>query len=123
MIIQCFIVSSNHLICDKLIHFITNTYFLEVFDEDELSFDDGYPMLMFLDMDSFKLSTAYIKKMLLLPFIPVFISSTYSKDFISNWLQIDTLNIGYLKKTANYDDFIEEISKVIDYYNIEHLWK
>lgn len=123
MAIQCFIVSGNNLICDKLTGYINHTYFLEVFDEDELSFDDGYPMLMFLDMDSFKLSTAYIKKMLLLPFIPVFISSTYSKDFISNWLQIDALNIGYLKKTANYDDFIEEISWVIDHCNVEPLSK
>lgn len=123
MIIQCFILSSNNLMKDKLIRFVSHTYFLEVFDKNELSFDDGYPILMFLDMDSFKLGAAYIKKMLLLPLIPVFISSMYSKSFISNWLQIDTLNMGYLNKTADYTGFIEEISRVIDHCNIDPVRK
>ncbi|QCX52487.1 hypothetical protein [Elizabethkingia sp. JS20170427COW] len=91
------------------------TYFLELFDGDELSFDDGYPMLMFFDIDSFRLGAAHIQKMLLLPFIPIFISSTYSKEFISEWLQIDSRDMGFLNKTANYEEFLEEISQSIDY--------
>lgn len=114
MSINCFIASKNALVIDKIQNFIHKHCSLCVFDEEELVFEDGYPMLIFFDLDSFKIGVESIKKILTLPFIPVFISSTYTKDFIVDWLNLDSKKIGFLLKTSTYSQFIEEISNVID---------
>jgi len=107
-------VSNNDLVLNKLTFFIEQTYFLEIFDEEELSFEDGYPMFMFFDIDSLKIGVQNVKKILSLPFLPVFISSVYSRDFIKQLMGNSFSNFGFLNKKSSYHDFITEISHVID---------
>ncbi|WP_042721849.1 hypothetical protein [Flavobacterium sp. B17] len=107
-------VSSNDLIINKLTTFVEKTYFLEIFDDEELVFEDGYPMFMFFDMDSWKIGVQNMKKILSLPFLPVFISSVYSRDIVNQIMGPGFSCFGFLNKKSNYDDFIKEISEIID---------
>ena len=118
MPIKCLLISKNVLLLDSINHFITKTYFLEVYDEEDKDcLEELYPMLMFFDLDSFKLGKQGIMKLLSLKLLPVFISSIYSRQFISTWLSLNNEKIGYLKKNSNYKDFLEEISRVVDNSN------
>ncbi|WP_143052717.1 hypothetical protein [Chryseobacterium taichungense] len=112
--IKCFMVSRNDLLINKLETFVEKTYFLEIFDEDELLFEDGYPMFMFFDIDSLKIGVQNMKKILTLPFLPVFISSVYSRDIVKQIMGDRFSYFGFLNKKSSYDDFIKEISQVID---------
>lgn len=117
MPIDCIIASKNMLVMDKVQHFIHKTHFLTIFEGDELSFNEGYSMLLFFDVDSLKIGAQAIKKILSLPLIPIFISSAYTKAFLSEWLGIEPHNIGLLQKNASYKIFIDEVSNVIDNSN------
>jgi hypothetical protein len=107
-------VSRNDLLINKLATFVEKTYFLEIFDEEELFFEDGYPMFIFFDIDSLKIGIQNIKKILALPFMPVFISSVYSRDIVTQIMGSNFSCFGFLNKKSNYDDFIKEISEIID---------
>jgi len=107
-------VSRNDLLISKLVTFVEKTYFLEIFDEEELFFEDGYPMFMFFDMDSLKIGVQNIKKILTMPFLPVFISSVYSRDIVAQIMGNGFSYFGFLNKKSSYDDFIKEISQIID---------
>lgn len=107
-------VSRNDLLINKLATFVEKTYFLEIFDEEDLVFEDGYPMFMFFDMDSLRIGVQNMKKILALPFLPVFISSVYSRDIVKQIMGPGFSCFGFLNKKSNYDDFIKEISEIID---------
>ncbi|WP_374461653.1 hypothetical protein [Chryseobacterium taeanense] len=107
-------VSRNDLLISKLATFVEKTYFLEIFDEEDLVFEDGYPMFMFFDIDSLKIGVQNMKKILTLPFLPVFISSVYSRDIVTQIMGPGFPSFGFLNKKSNYNDFIKEISEIID---------
>lgn len=94
--------------------FVGKTGYLEIIDQDVSKYEDDFPLFMFFDIDSLKIGIHNIKNTISHRFYPIFISSIYSRDFLKKLLGTEFDNIGYLNKMSNYEDFINEISHIID---------
>lgn len=115
MWINCKIISENLLIHHKLKGFIDKTHFLTLSEEKELKEDDH---IIFWDNDSINLDTSYLQGYMDKGSILIVISSIFPKNIISNFFEDDQrLKIGVLTKNMYYQQFIEEISMVIDNLN------
>jgi hypothetical protein len=111
----CKIVSENALIHYKLKEFIDKTHFLTFSTEKSTKEDD---CIIFWDTDSINIDTSYLKKCMDKGSIIFIISSIFPKNIISNFFEEDQrLKIGILTKNMHYNQFIEELSRVIDNLN------
>lgn len=114
MWINCKIVSENILIHYKLKEFIDKTHFL-TFSTESTKEDDS---IIFWDNDSINVDTSYLKKCMDKGSIVFIISSIFPKNIISNLFEEDQrLKIGILTKNMYYNQFIDELSRVIDSLN------
>lgn len=115
MWINCKIVSENTLIHYKLKEFIDKTYFLNLSQEENSQEDDH---IIFWDNDSVNMDTSYLQGCMDKGAIIIIISSIFPKNIISNFFKEgQILKIGVLNKNMYYNQFVEEISSVIDSLN------
>lgn len=115
MWINCKIVSENHLIHYKIKEFINKTHFLTLSEEINTKDEDH---IIFWDNDSLNIDAAYLKDRMDKGSIVIIISSIFPKSIISNFFEEDErLKIGVLTKNMYYNQFVEEISRVIDNLN------
>lgn len=115
MWVNCKIVSENTLIHYKLNEFINKTHFLTLSGQKDTKEDDE---IIFWDNDSINMDTPYLKECIDRGSIVIVISSIFPKNIISNFFEEDQrLKIGVLTKSMYYNQFIEEISRVIDSLN------
>jgi len=115
MWVNCKIVSENNLIHYKLKEFIDKTHFLTLSEEKTPKEDDH---IIFWDNDSMNIDTPYLKGCMDKGSIVIVISSIFPKNIISNFFEEDQrLKIGVLTKNMYYNQFLEEISRVIDNLN------
>ena len=104
--------SNNDLLINKLHYYVDKTQFLELLPKSEFQNEYEFPVFMFYDIDSVNIQNA--KYVLSQSFCPIFISSLYTRDVVEKMLGTEFSNIGYLSKLSNYEDFIEEVSQLID---------
>ncbi|KQT24428.1 hypothetical protein ASG22_10500 [Chryseobacterium sp. Leaf405] len=115
MWVNCKIISENTLIHYKLKEFIDKTHFLTLSEEKTPKEDDH---IIFWDNDSMNIDTPYLKGCMDKGSIVIVISSIFPKNIISNFFEEDQrLKIGVLTKNMYYNQFLEEISRVIDNLN------
>lgn len=115
MWVNCKIVSENILIHYKLKEFIDKTHFLTFSAENSTKEDD---CIIFWDNDSINVDKSYLKECIDKGSIVFIISSIFPKNIISNLFEEDQrLKIGILTKDMYYNQFIEELSRIIDNLN------
>lgn len=115
MWVNCKIVSENILIHYKLKEFIDKTHFLTFSAKKSKKEDE---CIIFWDNDSINVDISYLKECMYKGSIVFIISSIFPKKIISNLFEEDQrLRIGILTKNMHYNQFIDELSRVIDNLN------
>lgn len=115
MHINCKILSENHIIHYKLKEFIDKTHFLNLSKKESTAENDN---IIFWDSDSINIDVPYLRNSMDNGAIVIIISSIFPKNIISNFFtEEQRLKFGFLTKKMHYNEFIEEISQVIDNLN------
>ncbi|WP_267406668.1 MULTISPECIES: hypothetical protein [unclassified Chryseobacterium] len=113
MWINCKIISDNLLIYNKFKEFITKTPFFIVCEEANDAYEDI--QIIIWDIDSIDLDKFYIAECINNGKIVIIIHSLFSKEIIINWFDENLLqSIGAIHSNILYQQFVEEISKIVD---------
>lgn len=115
MWVNCKVVSDNILIYYKLKEFIGKTHFLRLSEENSKRDDN---QIIFWDHDSVNIDVHYVKRCIDKGSIVIVLSSIFPKNILNGVFEENQrMKIGSLTKTAQYNQFVEEISRLIDVLN------
>lgn len=120
MLVNCKIISNNHLLYNKFKEFIQHTPFFVLFEEKTNISEDE--QIIFWDIDTINFQSYNFKERIENGTLIIVISSLLSKDIISNFFEQDHFyKIGIMNKSIQYPEFVEEISRMVDNVYIKSL--
>lgn len=115
MWINCIIVSENILIHHKLNGYVEKTHFLTVSTEKKQVYDN---CIIFWDCDSIDIDTMHLEQCIHNGSIVFIISSVFSKEIVLAFFsEGQRAKVSVVHKKINYNQFIEELSRITDLSN------